>query len=133
MLNGSDHQVTHILASDATRGGEQAHGFTITAVERERDPYFLTIVAANLEAVGAPTPIALIHRDAAVMPPFNTAGMAIEQEIVGLHHLVDSFVIGRLAPGGQRLALEDGMDAPVAVGRLLSDDRIDLGHQLVVR
>src|SRR5271163_4485111 len=54
MLNGSDHQVTHILACDATSGGEEAHGFTITAVEREGDPHRLSILAADLKAVGAP-------------------------------------------------------------------------------
>ena len=88
---------------------------------------------ANLEAVGAPTPIALIHGDATVVPPLGTTGMAIEHESVGLLHSVDLFVVGRLAPGRQRPPLEDGMDPPVAVGRQLGDDRLDLGHELVVR
>ena len=31
------------------------------------------------------------------------------------------------------LALEDSMDPAVAVGRQFADNRLDLGHQLVVR
>jgi len=39
------------------------------------------------------------------MPPFNAAGMAIEQQTADLHHPIDPFVIRRLAPGGQGPAL----------------------------
>src|SRR5215470_7547036 len=62
----------------------------------KRNPHPLAIVAADLEAIGAPASIALIDRDAAVMPPFDTASMAIEQRAMGLHHPVDPLVIGRL-------------------------------------
>ena len=96
MLDGGHHQVTHVLAGDAARGGEEAHGFPVTAIEREGNPHPLAVVAADLEAVGAPAPIALIHRNAAVMPPLDTAGVAIEQQAVDLHHPVDPLVIGRL-------------------------------------
>jgi hypothetical protein len=43
------------------------------AIEREGNPHPLAIVAANLEAIGAPAPIALIDRNAAVMPPLDAA------------------------------------------------------------
>ena len=45
------------------------------------------------------------------MSPLSAAGMAIEQETVHLHHPVNPLVIS-----GQRLALEDSVDTPVAVG-----------------
>ena len=77
MLNSSDHQVTNVLASDAARGGEEAQGFAIAAVQCEGDPHLLTVIAANLEAVGAPTSIAFIHRDATVVAPLDTTGVAI--------------------------------------------------------
>jgi hypothetical protein len=64
MFDGSHHQVTHVPASDAARSGEEAHSFTITAVQCEGNPHLLTVVTANLEAIGAPTPIAFIHGDA---------------------------------------------------------------------
>jgi hypothetical protein len=76
--------------------GEEAHGFPVTAIEREGNPHPLAIVAADLEAIGAPTPIALIDRNAAVMPPLDTASMAIEQQAMDLHRPVDPLVIGRL-------------------------------------
>jgi hypothetical protein len=76
MLDGRNHQITHVLAGDAARGGEKAHGFPITAIEREGNPHSLAVVAADLEAVGAPTPIAIIDRNATVMAPLDTAGVA---------------------------------------------------------
>jgi hypothetical protein len=84
MLDGGHHQVPHVVAGDAARGGEEAHGFPVTAIEREGDPHPLAIVAADLEAIRAPTPIALIDRNAAVMPPLDTASMAIEQQAMDL-------------------------------------------------
>ena len=41
----------------------------------EGNPHLITVVTANLEAVGAPTPIAFIHGDATVVPPLGTTGM----------------------------------------------------------
>src|ERR1700692_3868472 len=117
MFDGSHHQVTHVLASDAARSGEEAHSFTITAVQCEGNPHLMTVVTANLEAVGAPTPIAFIHGDATVVPPLGTTGMAIEHETVGLHHSVDSFVVGALSPGSPGPPPGAGFDPPVAVRR----------------
>jgi hypothetical protein len=57
VLDGSHHQVAHVLAGDAAGSGQEAHGFPITAVERKRNPHPLAVVAADLKAVGAPTPI----------------------------------------------------------------------------
>jgi len=133
MLNRSHHQVTHVLTPDAARGGEEAHGLAITAVQCEGDPHLLTVVAANLEAIGAPTAVAFIYCNPTVVPPLNAANVAIEQEAVDLHHAVDPFVIGRLATSGQSPSLEDGVDPPITVGRQPGDDRLDVSHQLVVR
>ena len=107
----------------AACGGEEAHGFPVTAVERKGDPHSLAIVAADLEAIGTPAPITFIDRDAAVMPAHGTAGMAIEQKAMDLHHPVDPLVVRGLQTRGQRLALEDGVNAPVAVGRQFGDRR----------
>ena len=95
MLDGGYHEVPHIVGGDAACGGEEAHGFPITAIERKRNPHPLAIVAADLEAVGASAPIALIDCDTAVMPPLDIASMAIEQQAMGLHHPIDPLVIGR--------------------------------------
>src|SRR5499433_1206435 len=95
VLDGRHHQVAHVLAGDAAGSGQEAHGFPITAVERKRNPHPLAVVAADLKAVGAPTPITFIHRNAAVMAPLVPANVAIEQQAVNLHDPVDSLVIGR--------------------------------------
>jgi hypothetical protein len=83
MLDGRHHQVSHVVTGDAACGGEEAHGFPVTAVEREGDPHSLAIVAADLEAIGAPTAIALIDRNAAVMPPLQQK-VQIVQGTIGL-------------------------------------------------
>ena len=76
MLDGRHHQVSHVVTGDAACGGEEAHGFPVTAVECEGDPHSLAIVAADLEAIGTPAPITFIDRDATVMPALGTTGMA---------------------------------------------------------
>src|SRR6201982_217808 len=39
VLDGSHHQVAHVLAGDAAGSGQGAHGFPITAVEGKRTPH----------------------------------------------------------------------------------------------
>ena len=36
-------QITNVLAADPARGGEEAHGLAITAIEREGDPHELVV------------------------------------------------------------------------------------------
>ena len=83
------------------------------AIEREGDPHPITVVAADLKAIGAPAAVARIDGDASVMSPLDAAGMAIKQQAMDLHHPVNPLVIGRLQASGQRLALEDGVDTSV--------------------
>src|SRR6266446_10150805 len=53
VLDGSHHQVAHVLAGDAAGSGQEAHGFPITAVERKRNPHPLAVVAADLKRLYA--------------------------------------------------------------------------------
>src|SRR5262249_12600413 len=50
--------------AEAMLDGGEAHSLAITAIERERDPHPLTVVAADLKATPAVAPIA---GDASVM------------------------------------------------------------------
>src|SRR5262245_13176849 len=59
------------------------------------DMHPLAVVAADLKAIGAPTPITFTHCKAAVMAPLVPANVAIEQQAVNVHAPVDSLVIGR--------------------------------------
>jgi hypothetical protein len=95
-------------------------------------PHPLAIVAADLEAIGAPAPIAFIDRDTAIMPRLDTASMAIEQQAMDLHHPVDPLVMVGFKPG-QRPTFENGVDPPVAVGRQFSDHRLDLRCQCRIK
>src|SRR4029450_5461691 len=93
--DASHHQVAHVLAGDAAGSGQEAHGFPITAVERKRNPHPLALVAADLKAVGAPTPITFIHCNAAVMAALLPPNVAIEQQTVNLHEPGNSLLIVR--------------------------------------
>src|SRR5262245_35692836 len=72
MLNGRHHQVAHVFAADAGHGGEKAHGLTVAAIE-SNDADLVAVVAADLEAVGAPSPVRLVHGNAAVLSPLDAS------------------------------------------------------------
>src|SRR6266851_1244007 len=97
------------------------------------DPDFLAVVTADLEAVGAPAAVSLIHRDAAVVTSLGATAVPIEQQAMDVHDPIDSFVVRRLTPLSQGPPLEDGMDTPIAVGRQLGNHRLDRRHQIAVR
>lgn len=67
VLDGSDHEVADILALDAFGGGDMAHGLPVAAIERKGDADLFAIVAADLEAIGAPAQVGLTDADAAVV------------------------------------------------------------------
>jgi len=73
--------------------------------ERKRNPHPLAVVAADLKAVGAPTPITFIHCNAAIMAPLVPANVAIEQQAVNLHDPVDSLVMGGFRPAASACRL----------------------------
>ena len=91
-------------------------------------------VATDLEPIRAPAVIGPIDRDAAVMAPLDAdAGVALEQQAMRLHHPVDA-LDGDRRPGGRfTLATQQSVDATVAVGRQLRDDRLNLGQQRRIR
>lgn len=67
VLNGGDHEALHIFAFDALGGGDMGDCFTVAAVEGEGDPDLLLVVAADLEAVGAPSDVRTFDSDLTVV------------------------------------------------------------------
>jgi len=63
VLDSGDHEILHVLALDALGGGDMGDGLTITAVEGQGDADLLLVVAADLEAVGAPSDIRVFDSD----------------------------------------------------------------------
>ena len=57
---------------------------------------------------------------------------ALQNQVRELHRLLGKKTLEAEILKG-RLPLENGVDPPIAVGRQLGDDRLDLGHQFVVR
>lgn len=60
VLDGGGHEVAHVLGGYAGSGGNEAHRRAIATVEGEGDPHVLVIVAADLDAIGAPAGVAAI-------------------------------------------------------------------------
>src|SRR3954464_14534055 len=130
-LDAFDHQVADVGAVDAAGRRHPGDRLAVAAIQREGDAHLLAVVAADLEPVRAPSRIGAVDRDPAIVPPFLTvAGMAVEQKTVRLHDPVDPLdVHGRTAPFAA-LTPEQRMDAPITVGRLTGDQRLDLGDKL---
>jgi hypothetical protein len=59
--------------------------------------------------------------------------MAMQQKAVYLHHTVDPLHIRRRVPVPLRGSAQQSMDASVAVGRQLGDERLDRSQKLPVR
>lgn len=96
VLDGGGHEIAHILGRYSGGGGNEAHCLAIAAVEGEGDAHLFAVVAADLKPVGAPTGVAGIDRDAAVMATLvSLAAMSLEQQAMDLHHPVDPLGIGR--------------------------------------
>jgi hypothetical protein len=79
MLDGSEHQITNVIAADTAGAGEETHGLAITAIEREGDAHPFTVVAEpSMEALAA---AAELHaRSRAGQPPWQLANhVAIEE------------------------------------------------------
>jgi len=95
VLDSRDHEVLHILALDAFRGGHMGDCLPVAAIESEGNTDLLLIVAADLEAIGAPSDVRAGDGDLAVMKTIiDGSGMSHEQWMVQLHDPVDALGIG---------------------------------------
>lgn len=134
VLDGGDHEVLHVFALDALGGGDMGDCLAVAAVEGEGDTDLLLVVAADLEAIGAPSDVRTLDGDLAVVKVIiDRSGMTHQQLIVQLHHPVDALGIGPRTPQFPGIPTQDGMDTPIAVGGRIRDDGLDVLHQLAIR
>ncbi len=124
----------NVLALDAFGGGDMGGCLTVVAIEGEGDPDLFIVVAADLEAVGAPSNVRTFGSDLTVMEPIiDRFGVAHQQQIVQLHDSVNALGIGPRAPVLPGVAAQDGMDTPIAVGGHVGDNGLDILHQFPIR
>ena len=105
----------------------------VAAVEREGDADLFAVVAADLEAVGAPAQIGARDSDAAVVTALDPASMALEQKAMDLHHPIDPLAVGGRTALGHGFAAQPGPDAGIAVAWHVVDDCLNLGQQRLFR
>jgi hypothetical protein len=87
----------------------------------------VAIVAAQFEAIRAPTQIGAVDGDAPIMTPFlSTARIALQQKTMGFHDPIDPFVVGRLMPLSLGRAPQNSPAPTMTVSRHLSDHRSGL-------
>ncbi|GAB0970158.1 hypothetical protein MZ16F92_42060 [Escherichia coli] len=70
---------------------------TVTAVQRERDSQFFSVITAELEPIRAPSLIAFFHGHFASMCPFRWrySGFSLKQQRILAHDPVNTFGIDR--------------------------------------
>ncbi|CCI75936.1 unnamed protein product [Klebsiella pneumoniae subsp. rhinoscleromatis SB3432] len=70
---------------------------TVTAVQRERDPQFFSVITAELKPVRAPSLITFFHSHSAGMCPFRWrySGFSLKQQRILAHDPVNTFGIDR--------------------------------------
>src|ERR1700690_3369538 len=59
--------------------------------------------------------------------------MTLKQHPMGFHHPMDPFGVDRSKSLYRSLAPEKRPDAPIAIGRLIADDRLDPGDEFFLR
>jgi len=106
MFERSHHQVTDVRSGDAGGGGEEAHGFPIAAVKRERNADHFAVATADLEAARAP----VRFRSSAPLLRSGLHGAGVAIEAADLHHPVDRLRLGGFKPAA--IACRFGMAAP---------------------
>src|ERR1700678_569754 len=70
---------------------------------------------------------------AVVAARVGPSGMALQQHPMSLHHPMDALGVDRRQAFLAALALEHRPDAPIAIGRLIADDRLDPGDEFFLR
>lgn len=123
----SQHHIAHDVAAMACRRGRPAHHFTVAAVQRERHAQRLAVVAARLEAVGAPSLIAATDGHLAVVPALRPGWYrsALHQQPVRAHDAVDTLCIERHQTKRNAFVAQRAPDPAIAVAGQIADDPPD--------
>jgi hypothetical protein len=101
MLDGCQHDVAHNVTTVTAGRRGPAHGLAFAAIKREGHTQWFAVIAAKLEAVGAPPLVALQHRDLAIMPPLDALPRRppVEQQIMHAHRAINTLAFtGRFRP-----------------------------------
>ncbi|EKP27386.1 putative IS2 ORF [Klebsiella michiganensis] len=93
----SQHYVLYCFTVEAARSDCPVQCLTVTAVQRERDSQFFSVITAELEPVRAPSLIAFFHGHFASMCPFRWrySGFSLKQQRILAHDPVNTFGIDR--------------------------------------
>jgi hypothetical protein len=95
VFDRGDQQVLHVLTLDPIRRGHMAQHLAIIAVEGKSDLHVLAIDTADLEPVRTPAQVGALHGHAPVVPALlGPSGMALQQQVMGLHDPVDPLMVG---------------------------------------
>jgi hypothetical protein len=90
------HHITYQLTADAGGGGSKGDRLPIAAVQAEGHARPLTVVTGNLQPVQAVPLITALNRHCAFVHAYRrTAGLALQEEFVGLGQAVHALGVNR--------------------------------------
>src|SRR5262249_23408855 len=105
----------------------------VVSINDEDDTDDIAVPASDLEDIGAPAQVRAHHDHFAIMQTaLATARVALEEKSLLLHDPEDALMVGRwLALCGQQ-SVDQGGDAPIAVGGSFIDYRPDQRQELLI-
>jgi hypothetical protein len=97
--------------------------FTVMAIQSKSDLYHVSIPAADLQGIAAPTLVRAIADNASQMRPSTAPAVLGRQlQVVHLHHTANPLLV----VSGIKVVIDQPCHASVAIGRAFSDHLLDL-------
>src|SRR5690606_7061269 len=108
------------------------HGFSVAAIERERNSDTLSIVAPDLEAIGAPAGIWSLYSDCPIVcSGVESARVTSQEKTMRLHNSIHSLVVRVLLTTSRVSLSEKRMHPAIPVGGKFRENATNLGYKLL--
>ena len=132
-LDAGDHQVADHLAGDAGGGGVPAEDLAVAGVDGEQQADDAAVAAGDLAVVGTPADVRAERYDRTIVGPAGPAGgVGLQGEAGGAQDAEHALAVDRRLAAATTLAIEQGREPAVAVGRALVDEPAQGGQELGV-
>jgi hypothetical protein len=128
-LDTLEHQISDDLAGDAAGRRDPRHHLSITGIAGKGDADALSVPARDLEAVQGQSEVRADRDDLPIVSaPWRLAGVALQQESVRRHQLIDVLVVKSSLAGLFTLSIKQRPDPTMPVRRAIIRQLAE-GHQ----
>lgn len=131
IFNSLHHQISNKISVNPFGRSHPAHDFSVTAVQGKRDANLFTVITPNFKAVRAPTDVALIDRDRALMLSrvHRPAAVAIEQQVMVSHYAINPFGADAVNSVVDTLMAQDAPNTSIPIGAEIFNHCTDISKQ----